>query len=62
MKNWYSNLGKCRSSLQAWSKNTFPNSQEQVSRLINDLEALYDSDLPNLYKQIAGIIDKITIL
>lgn len=62
MKNWYSNLGKCRSSLQAWSKNTFPNSQEQINRLTNDLEALYDSDLPDSYDQIAGTIDKITIL
>lgn len=60
MNTWFSNLGRCRSSLQSWSKITFPNSQAQVSNLIIDLEA--DSDLPNTYDQITGIIDNITTL
>lgn len=55
-------MGRCRSSLQSWSNTTFPNSQAQVSNLINDLEALYDSDLPDTSDQIAGIIDNITTL
>lgn len=62
MNSWVSNLGKCRVSLQSWSKSAFPTPHAQVSSLINDIEALYDSNAPDTHIQINGIIENIASL
>ncbi|PRQ50470.1 putative endonuclease/exonuclease/phosphatase [Rosa chinensis] len=59
---WEKNLGKCRTSLTAWSKRTFPNTRAQINVLQSELQSLQQSTLPDSMVHISRVTNQIADL
>ncbi|KAL6184298.1 hypothetical protein ACLB2K_045701 [Fragaria x ananassa] len=62
MRRWITNLGESTLALKKWSRTVFPTSHAQVRSLIQDLEALYESEDQEVTPQLQDITENISTL